>query len=1796
MSDHEEKRMKLFSACEAGDKSLLVKLAKSGVNPSDYDMTNDQGKSSLHIACHYGHIDIVRLLIEVYGCSSKVVDNTGSTPFHDACYYDQVLIVDYLIHTSMKPKECLLSVDFKGNTPFHKANQAGSLRVIKYILYIIVAGLTPPKLGLDFQSKFYSQSATQRPLTRYYTQNLHYFKLTNKVGDVPLAAACRHGHLTLIQMYMHYNFCRLFHNIPDLVNTSSQCGQFQIAHYLQNESKFGHSHRTLSISDDELPKSLYYRNNDDYTSFGHHNQLHGSVSHSIDFHCEIKSKRWSTIAFHSQETNIKCFCMAVLHDNDEYIRAFLTLQEDRFSSTENIDICLAACVADNVIVLSKFVSNEAVSHSNCSLLHVACEWGSKHAAEYLITTGKCDVNAINDVGETPLHIACRHERVEIVTLLLKSNKCNIVNKLSLSNETPLHLVSLHANPAIIDLLLGNECLSNIDTPDIFGDTPLMNACQGGSMTLVKHLVDKGCNPVYVNSLSKEMPVHVACRMKRLDILQILLYNYRGKVDHRNIFGETPLSIALNNYCMDIVTYLIKTGLCDVTLTLCTCKSNSTTDSQCEYIVELPHENAVNLQQKFIVNKIECPTCHFPNPHPMTPGYYCCKYCKSMIKIDHITFNPLSDTKTLNKNLDSAVHFACKRNDLELLQLCLSVSPESATIPNSYGDTPLHIAASNGSVSVMKCVIACCKESLDNVLNNSGNSALHLACIYSFPKVVKLLLDRCSVHLTNKSGNSPIHVASSKKSTALVGCLLENCSGNLDHQRNKKNETYLHIATKAGDLDTIKLLMKYCSTTCQNSDDDTPIHIACASNNQSVVECLLEKTTSTYPFVNKRGETYLHAACNLKAKMDIVKILFDKGYRCLGNVPDKKGDIPLHYACRSGQTELVEYLMSDGRCDPYKFNNDGLSPLYEALQRHNFELILYIHTKRLCDLNQHVRRGSSLLHCLIQTTDDVQSYYSRRSYTRLTLNDHLLCYSSRPDFQDILPDFEILLKNLIDSRIFDLNATDGNGNTVLHLACKFEQHETVRLLLSTDTVGQSLSHRNHYHKTPIQLTRDYSIIRLLIRYGANPEDVYDRFATVLERSKEEQPLEPAVKVIVLGNSTAGKTTLVKVLKSRGEDVMQVKGSTAGIETSEYNSDKFGRVTFHDFAGQPEYESSHSAFLERCSSSVQPPLFLLLVNANQCKYIEKRIHNWLSFIQNHCTCNTSTPPHVIVIGSHIDEVDDSEKSQTTDMFVKAIGNFKSSDFECFEPVFLDCRKVCSVGMKALLSKLEKSCLSLKKFVELDCRCHILFANLLKWFPTDSVIKVEDLRLYIRQGISMEIESEYQSEHQSKQIRMLARHRPGYIRTIFDYYDTEDSSGFLLPISKDPLLKLLKSLHIGGHILLLEGDTLENSWIVMNQDALFKSVNGTLFAPKEFEEHFELENNTGVVPLTKLQNLFPNLDFRMVKQFLIHYEFCNKIKDDETLKLIHGNNELKHDVGSSYYFFPGFVQSEKPAKIWDTPEESPYGFSCGWILQCLSRHFFETRFLHVLLLRLTFTFVTSSPQASVLKRECNIWKNGLHWGTRNGVEVLVEIIEEKTVLLVLVRCFPGMELEAVKVRTAVLKKIWEAKMEFCPKVNTDEYLIHPSGLKDASLQDLQMHQISISEIAQTVTKGYPCVLCSSNNKPLPLDMLLYYEPYSRMGEDHVKLLFSKENALQDIPADTLYDLSTSLHPVYQHLIKVLEIPERELGFHRDQWKDHPVQLLYHLFESWQSRRENPTFKTLRSEFDQYSIFFGRDPQVMI
>ena len=74
--------------------------------------------------------------------------------------------------------------------------------------------------------------------------------------------------------------------------------------------------------------------------------------------------------------------------------------------------------------------------------------------------------------------------------------------------------------------------------------------------------------------------------------------------------------------------------------------------------------------------------------------------------------------------------------------------------------------------------------------------------------------------------------------------------------------------------------------------------------------------------------------------------------------------------------------------------------------------------------------------------------------------------------------------------------------------------------------------------------------------------------------------------------------------------------------------------------------------------------------------------------------------------------------------------------------------------------------------------------------------------------------------------------------------------LPKTCSQLIPLLKSLNDQGHVLLLQNNTDEsNNWVILKPDALLTEVNGSVFAPESFKEHYEFAM---VLELYLYQNL--------------------------------------------------------------------------------------------------------------------------------------------------------------------------------------------------------------------------------------------------------------------------------------------------------------------------------------------------------
>ena len=201
----------------------------------------------------------------------------------------------------------------------------------------------------------------------------------------------------------------------------------------------------------------------------------------------------------------------------------------------------------------------------------------------------------------------------------------------------------------------------------------------------------------------------------------------------------------------------------------------------------------------------------------------------------------------------------------------------------------------------------------------------------------------------------------------------------------------------------------------------------------------------------------------------------------------------------------------------------------------------------------------------------------------------------------------------------------------------------------------------------------------------------------------------------------------------------------------------------------------------------------------------------------------------------------------------------------------------------------------------------------------------------------------------------------------------------------------------VLFLKSKDAAESWVVIDRAALLTEVNGVLFAPKEIKRaHQNIASNTGIVPKSILERLFPKHDILMLIGFLRSFQFCHVLESD-TLQAL---QEFKTNI-SALIFLPSEELLFFPSLINEPPTDIKIENGLGWCLWCPDpNQFLSTRFLHLLLFSLSYNFclphhkrggkvAVSDPQILLLARCCDVWMNGIYWENDDD-EVIVEMTE--------------------------------------------------------------------------------------------------------------------------------------------------------------------------------------------------------------
>ena len=136
----------------------------------------------------------------------------------------------------------------------------------------------------------------------------------------------------------------------------------------------------------------------------------------------------------------------------------------------------------------------------------------------------------------------------------------------------------------------------------------------------------------------------------------------------------------------------------------------------------------------------------------------------------------------------------------------------------------------------------------------------------------------------------------------------------------------------------------------------------------------------------------------------------------------------------------------------------------------------------------------------------------------------------------------------------------------------------------------------------------------------------------------------MKLMLVGKQDRGKTTLVTRLQ--GNEVVGPNQSTVGVDVSEWNYGGIGKRRFQfsiwDFGGQEEYYATHQCFLSERS------MYLLLFNLKHGEQGVDELKPWLDNIALRAPRSC-----VIIVGTHLDEVEDSERPQI-DKLLSSVAN--------------------------------------------------------------------------------------------------------------------------------------------------------------------------------------------------------------------------------------------------------------------------------------------------------------------------------------------------------------------------------------------------------------------------------------------------------------------------------------------------------------------------------------------------------------
>ncbi|XP_075279181.1 ankyrin-3 isoform X2 [Opisthocomus hoazin] len=490
--------------------------------------TTESGFTPLHIAAHYGNINVATLLLN-RGAAVDFTARNDITPLHVASKRGNANMVKLLLDRGAK-------IDAKtrdGLTPLHCGARSGHEQVVEMLL----------DRGAPILSK-------------------------TKNGLSPLHMATQGDHLNCVQLLIQ-------HNVPvdDVTNdyltalhVAAHCGHYKVAKVLLDKKAnpnakalngFTPLHIACKKNRIKVMELLLKHG----ASIQAVTESGLTPIHVAAFmgHVNIVSQLMHHGAS-PNTTNVRgetALHMAARAGQTEVVRYLVQngAQVEAKAKDDQTPLHISARLGKADIVqqlLQQGASPNAATTSGYTPLHLSAREGHEDVASVLLDHG-ASLSIITKKGFTPLHVAAKYGKIEVANLLLQKNASPDAS--GKSGLTPLHVAAHYDNQKVALLLLDQGASPHASAKN--GYTPLHIAAKKNQMDIATTLLEYGAD---ANAVTRQgiAPVHLASQDGHVDMVSLLLTR-NANVNLSNKSGLTPLHLAAQEDRVNVAEVLVNQG-------------------------------------------------------------------------------------------------------------------------------------------------------------------------------------------------------------------------------------------------------------------------------------------------------------------------------------------------------------------------------------------------------------------------------------------------------------------------------------------------------------------------------------------------------------------------------------------------------------------------------------------------------------------------------------------------------------------------------------------------------------------------------------------------------------------------------------------------------------------------------------------------------------------------------------------------------------------------------------------------------------------------------------------------------------------------------------------------------------------------------------------------------------------------------------------------------------------------------------------------------------------------------------